>query len=248
MHHRTCWIVCLSLTAIVLLAACGSSTPAPTPTAAPTETSVPPAATSTALPTPTETPQPTATSMPAPTATPSATATPLATTTPKAPATLKSPPTPRATAVPATPAPTTAPVAASGAASGAVPPPQVFQFSGDGFRQYLDYAHVKYQAFLAEFGSVAKGDHAGSCNWFFQRRNELLGIVALTGAPEPWTAMVEEYNSFRTQTLAVIEPLNALCGGGGGAIPEGLDRQITDLFDRAQNRMYEMLNQAKTMP
>jgi hypothetical protein len=246
MRHRTCWIVCLSLTAIVLLAACGSPTPAPVPTAAPTETSVPPTATSTstatALPTATATPPPTAT--PTETPQPTATSTPAPTTTPKATATPKATRTPKPTAVPVTLAPTTAPVVSSGA----VPPPQVFQFSGDGFRQYLDYAHVKYQVFLAEFGSVAKGDHSGSCLWFFQRRNELLGIVTFTGAPEPWTAMVEEYNSFRTQTLTVIEPLNALCGGGGGAIPEGLDRQITDLFDRAQNRMYEMLKQAKTMP
>jgi hypothetical protein len=240
-------VLCVILTG--LLTACGSSTPKPAATV-PTETSVPatatiaptetplPTATATTLPTatPTETPEPTATLTPVPSMTPSATATALP----------KATPTRKPTVVPATttPAPTTAPVASSNV----VPPPQVLQFNSNDFKKSLDYAHTTYQLFLANFGSVAKGNHTGSCSWLFQRQGAMMSLVAFTGAPEPWTAMVDEYNASRTQVLTAIEPLMNLCRGGGGTIPEGLDREIIDLFERLQNRMYEILKVTETMP
>jgi hypothetical protein len=249
MLYRTRWMICLSVVVVSLLSACSSgATPAPTATALPPTATIELTATATAAPTatftatpaptatPTETRQPTATSTPVPSAT--ATATKAATSTPKATATLKP------TSVPVSLTPTTVPAAPAGA----VPPPEVFQFSGDGFRKYLDYAHQKYQNFLDEFGSIAKGDHLGYCNMFFLRRNDILGIVAFTGAPDPWTAMVDEFNAFRTEALVAIEPINVVCQGGGGRVPEDVDRHIIDVFDRAQNRMYQMLQAAKTMP
>jgi hypothetical protein len=34
---------------------------------------------------------------------------------------------------------------------------------------------------------------------------------------------------------------------GGGVVSDAVDRQIVDFFDMAQNRMYEMLQQARAM-
>ena len=113
--------------------------------------------------------------------------------------------------------------------------------------KYLDYAHAKYQALLAGHGSIAKGEHVGSCVWFDQIRGEILGIVAFSAAPEQWQAMVSEYNSLRTQAIIVIEPINKVCKAGGGTIPTETDQKIIALYDMAQNRMYQMLQQAKSM-
>lgn len=113
--------------------------------------------------------------------------------------------------------------------------------------KYLDYAKQKYSTLKGFVGGAAKGDYVGSCNMFIQFRGELLGIVAFSGAPEQWQAMVDEYHNFRTQAIIVIDPIDKLCLGGGGTVDEETGRRIIDLLDRAQNRMYEMLKQAKSM-
>jgi hypothetical protein len=59
--------------------------------------------------------------------------------------------------------------------------------------------------------------------------------------------MVDEYHNFRTQAITVIDPIYKLCLGGGGTVDAETDRRIIDLLNRAQNRMYEMLKQAKSM-
>jgi hypothetical protein len=141
--------------------------------------------------------------------------------------------------VPATP--TTAPAGAS------VPPPLVFEFTPGGFMQYLDYAHKRYQMMLEYVGGAFKGDYIGSCNLFNIRRNDLMSIVAFTNVPEEWRAMVDDYHSLRTQAFIVTDPIHQLCQGGGGTVSEETARAISDLLDRAQNRMYEMLQQARAM-
>ncbi len=113
--------------------------------------------------------------------------------------------------------------------------------------KYLDYAHTKYQAFLKGHGGAAKGDYVGSCAWFNQIRGEVLGIVSFTDAPEAWQTMVSEYNSLREQAIVAMEPINAVCARGGGTISAETDQQIISFFDHAQNRMYQMLQQAKAM-
>jgi hypothetical protein len=128
-----------------------------------------------------------------------------------------------------------------------VPPAESFEFTPGGFMKYLDYAHAKYQKILQFVGGASKGDYVGSCTLFDQYRGELLGIVAFTNAPEAWKTMVDEYNSLRTQAIVVIDPIDRVCRGGGGKISEETDRQINGLLDHAQNRMYEMLEQARTM-
>ncbi len=230
-----------------LLAGCGNSglltptamnaaTALPTLLPTSTSTSVPPStATATSTNTPTATVLPTSTPMPSPTAT----ATPVSTATPKntaAPKPTKIAPTATATA--------TLAIASS---SVEVPPPQLFQFDAGGFIKYLDYAHLKYQLYLQGHGGVSKGDYIGSCVWFNQIRGEILGVVAFTNAPPEWQAMVNEYNSLREQAIIAIEPVNAVCARGGGTISAEADHQILALFDHAQNRMYQMLQQAKAM-
>ena len=113
--------------------------------------------------------------------------------------------------------------------------------------KYLDYAHTKYQTFLKGHGGAAKGDYTGSCSWFAQIRGEILGIAAFADAPEAWQAMVSEYNSLRGQAIVAMEPINAVCARGGGTISAETDQQILAVFDNAQNRMYQMLQQAKAM-
>lgn len=210
-----------TLTATVTVAPAATQTAPPTATEPPAPTSTR-AATATATPTSTPTPAPTETSTPVPTATPRNTATPQ-------PAQVA----PAATA-------TTTP-----ASSVVVPPPQVFQFDVGGFMQYLDYAHSKYQQMTFIIGAATK--QTGSCRAFNQIYGEILGVVAFTGAPEAWQAMVEEYNALRTQVIITIEPVNRVCQAGGGTVDEETDRQMLDFLDRAQNRMYEMLQQAQSM-
>jgi hypothetical protein len=126
-----------------------------------------------------------------------------------------------------------------------VPPPQVFPFDVGGFMTYLDYAHSKYQRLTTMIGSATR--RTGSCSAFNQLYGEILGVVAFSGAPEQWQALVEEYNALRTQVIITIEPVNRVCQGGGGVVDEETDRLMLDFVDRAQNRMYEMLQQAQAM-
>jgi hypothetical protein len=165
---------------------------------------------------------PTETFTPAPTATPRNTATP------------------KPARIAATTTPTSAPVS-----NVVVPPPQIFQFDVGGFMKYLDSAHLRYQQLTGMIGLATR--QTGSCREFIEFYNGVLGLVAFTGAPEPWTSMVEEYNAFRTQVLIGIEPVNQVCKGGGGHVDEETARKMLALLDRAQNRMYEMLQQAKAM-
>ena len=112
--------------------------------------------------------------------------------------------------------------------------------------KYLDYAKQKYDLLKGFVGGAAKGDYVGGCNMFIQFRGELLGIAAFSDVPEQWRVMVDEYHSFRTQAITVIDPIYQICLNGG-TVDEETDRKIIDLLDRAQNRMYEMLQQAKAM-
>ena len=113
--------------------------------------------------------------------------------------------------------------------------------------KYLDYAHSAYQGITGAVGYASDGRHVGNCEWFFRARNTVLGIVAFNNAPEPWQEMVTEYNSLRAQAITTIDPINKVCRGGGGTISDETDKQILAVFDNAQNRMYQMLQQAKAM-
>jgi hypothetical protein len=234
-------IIALAALGAIIFAACASpNTTTPTPTAveiAVATATASPRATSTSLPTATATSTPTPTATATTTLEPTPTATALPATAP--PATPRYTATPRPTAVP--------PTATAAPSSVSVPPPQVFQFDAGGFMKYLDYAKQKYATLKGFVGGAAKGDYVGSCNLFIQFRGELLGIVAFSGAPEQWQAIVDEYHDFRTQAITVIDPIEQICLTGGGSVDAETDRRILDLLDRAQNRMYQMLQQAKTM-
>ncbi len=234
----------LLITIMTLLAGCntvGPSTPvaAITNTAVPTftQTAAPPTtepATATSTSTPTATPTSTRTPTSTSTSTPTGTFTPAPTVTPRNTAT------PRPTKVAATATATNAP--ASGVV---VPPPEVFQFDIGGFVKYLDQAHLRYQQLSGMIGLATR--QTGSCQIFFEYYNGVLGLVAFKDAPEPWTAMVTEYNNFRTQVLVVIDPVNQVCKGGGGSVDSDTDRKMLSVLDQAQSRMYQLLQQAKAM-
>ena len=98
-----------------------------------------------------------------------------------------------------------------------------------------------------EQSGAVKGDYAARCSWPYQARGDLLGIVAFSGAPEQWHSMVNEYHSLRGQAIRIIEPVHAVCQAGGGVVSGEVAQQIIDFFDMAQNRMYEMLQQAQAM-
>lgn len=227
-----------------LLSGCSTAMPT-TPVTASTQV-VMLAATETAAPTATQPPTATATSTP--TATPTVTASPTSTPTPTETATPTSTSTPRHTA---TPRPTKVPVTATAtatatpASSAVVPLADVFSFDAGGFMKYLDYAHLKYQMATALVGGATH--QSGNCRQANQLYNEMLAIALFTGAPEPWQTMVEEYNTLRTQAFITYDPVHKVCQAGGGTIDEETGRRMIDFFDRAQNRMYEMLQQAKAM-
>jgi hypothetical protein len=122
-----------------------------------------------------------------------------------------------------------------------IPPPQVFQFDGGGFIKYLEYAHQAFRISIPTDG--ARGD----CGNMNRIRNNMLSVAAFENAPEPWQAMVAEYNGWRTKVLAGVDPVYKVCQGGGGTLPLETAQQINALSDKAQNRMYEMLQQAKAM-
>jgi hypothetical protein len=233
----TVLLVGCSTTSPLTATAMDTVVPTVTQTAAPSATE-PPTATSTAA--PTATTKPTSTPAPIATTPPTSTAAPTETFAPAPTVTRRNTATPKPTKVVATATPTGAPVS-----SGVVPPPQVFQFDVGGFMKYLDYAHLRYQQLAGMIGLATR--KTGSCREFAEFYNGILGIVAFADAPEPWTAMVEEYNTFRAQALSVVEPVNQVCKAGGGSVDDETDRKMLALLDRAQNRMYEMLQQAKTM-
>ena len=113
--------------------------------------------------------------------------------------------------------------------------------------KYLDYAHGVYQNLTYGIGLASNGRNTGDCSEFVRDRNFALGIVAFSDAPEPWQAMVVEYNSLRSQVITIIDPIDRICRSGGGTLSAETDKQILTLIDNAQNRMYQMLQQAKAM-
>ncbi len=234
----------LYVSIIALLAGCNTATPS-TSVAATTNTVVPTFTQIAALPT---TEPPTATSTTTPTVTPTSTRTPTSTSTstptvaftPAPTATPRNTATPKPTRVAATTTATNAP--ASGVV---VPPPEVFQFDIGGFIKYLDQAHLRYQQLSGMIGLATR--QSGSCREFNEYYNGVLGLVEFKDAPEPWAAMVTEYNNFRTQVLVVIDPVTQVCKGRGGSLDSDTVRKMLSLLDQAQSRMYQMLQQAKAM-
>ncbi len=245
MNQKTLLRMGTIVVGMVLLSACTAPNP---PTLVPTEIAVfAPTSTPTVAPTATKAPSATPADTPThtPTATSTATSEPTATSTPTATITPRVTTTPRNTA---TPKPTQVPATATTAPSAVfVPPPQVFQFDVGAFMKYLEFAHKKYQDVLKYVGGAAKGDYVGNCRYFGQFHDDMLGIVAFTNVPDQWKAMVDEYHALRTEAIIATDPINQICHSGGGTVSDETDRHATSVLDRAQNRMYEMLQQAKAM-
>ena len=218
----------------ILVTGCAVS-PAPTPTATAT---YPPVATSTQPATATVTPTSTGTSTPTvvPSATPS--------TTPTSSPTVKPSPRPtvKPTRVPSTPTPTPA----ATRAGVQVPGPQIEPFDAGGFIDYLNRAHTSFQTFLSGFGNLVAHGITGSCQWYNQVRNDWLGMIGFSDVPEAWQSPYSEYRSLINGAFQVTEPIHSICQAGGGSIDDATDRQIIDFFDAGQNRLYQMIQEAKT--
>lgn len=236
------------LVLISLTAACGSApTPTPVPVAAAPDTATP---TATLWPTETVPPSPTATAKPSdtPTGVPSATptATPTRTASPAASPTKR--PLPTSTRLPATATQSASPTPAPASTGSTIPAAVVQPFSPDLFIETLDKAHAYFIKYLSYHGKVSSGNiSVGSCYKFFNIRSEWASLFVFSDVPEAWAPLHTEYRALRDQVFVVTDPINQICGAGRGSIGPETDRQILDFLDSAQNRLYEIGQQARAL-
>lgn len=236
------------LIVIGLVACSPGSPPLPTPTAsiAASPTVMPP--TETVPPSPTASPTATVKPSDTPTRAPSATPTALPTSTPSA--TPRPSPTAIATLITEpTQAPTSSPTSTAPApAPSNIPAPPINPFSPDLFISTLDKGHAYFIKFLQYHGKVSSGNIAiGSCYKFFNIRSEWASLSLFTAVPEAWAPLYTEYQAIREQVFVVTDPISQICGAGRGSISAETDQQILSFLDNAQNRFYELGQQARAM-
>ncbi len=237
-------IVCV----MMMLTACTTTpvTPAAIPTSTAVATEVPSATPlPSATPSPTATMPPTATASPLPTATPLPTDTPTATPLPTHTATPKPTVGPTRTPKPTLPATATSAPTASSPAGGAHTQGQAFPFKRTEFIYQLGVIHRSFQGALESIGHVIKGEHTGSCLQFNGYRDAWLNAPTYFGMDEPWITIQNNYVETIYSAIQATEPIHTLCMGGGGVLGEEQDQQIVQGLDAAQNRMYQLILQAK---
>ena len=101
------------------------------------------------------------------------------------------------------------------------------------------------QGALASIGKVIKGEHSGSCVQFNAYRETWLNAPTYFGMGEPWVTIQNDYIAAVNSALQAAEPIHTVCMGGGGFLTEEQEKQIIGGLDAAQNRMYQLLTQAK---
>lgn len=233
--------------ALVLIGLATACSPAPTPTPTVTLVAVAP---DTVTPQPTETPTATATATVQPSATPTVTpsATPSATPTTTPTSTPQPSPTATRTKKPTQPPASATPTVEPVSNSAMIPAPFTKPFSPDLFIQMLDNGHAAFIKFLAYHGKVSSGNISiGSCYKFFNIRDEWKNLLVLSDVPEAWAALYTEYSALRNQVFVVTDPINQICGAGRGTLSAETDQQILNFLDSAQNRLYQLSQQAQAM-
>lgn len=85
----------------------------------------------------------------------------------------------------------------------------------------------------------------GSCLEFNAYRERWINSPNYFGMSEPWLSLHSEYRSLLAGAVAVTVPIHNVCGEGGGDVSPEDDVKIVNYLDMAQNRMYQLLLQAK---
>ena len=94
-------------------------------------------------------------------------------------------------------------------------------------------------------GPAVKGDHVGNCLLFNGSREKWVNAPNFFGMSEPWLSMHNEYRSLLAGAVEVTVPIHNICGQGGGNVSPEDDVKIVNYLDMAQNRMYQLIQQAK---
>jgi len=218
--------------AMLLSVACSGTTPAPT---------LPPPAARTLPATYVAMPTLLATDTLAPTSTPirqpTSTAAPTHTRTPLPTATY----TPRPTDAPTRMARTPTPLPTATASSSR----RVEPFNADAFVERLRNTHFDFQMFGAHVGFATRG--MGECRVAFYYWDIVVHAPAYANVPEAWLSLTSEYIALMDRAVEIMRPIIHVCQAGGGTIDEETDRQILTFFDQAQNRLYQMTQEAAAM-
>jgi len=87
----------------------------------------------------------------------------------------------------------------------------------------------------------------GTCNWVYQHYGSVVATPGFADVPEMWLGLYSEYISWLDRAIEALAPLYNLCRSGGGTMAEESVRQISGFIDEAQNRLYQLWQEANAM-
>lgn len=202
-------------------------TPEPPTTTASVE---PPTVTFTPAPADTSTLQPTSTATSVPSNTPEPTATATASRTPLPPPTLTFTPSPRAEA----------PVFSQTI---------MHPYTSDDFRKELAELVNFNQQFVSSPQYLVNNGSTGSCNYFYNYRNE--HIVSQAGyfdVPEVAYPIYYQYRLLVHEAVAAVQPITGVCDAGGGTITLEQDLAIIATLTNVIGRAQQLQAEAAALP
>jgi len=117
------------------------------------------------------------------------------------------------------------------------------------FRAELNELVQSNVNFRDYFQSIVTNGVRGDCSTFFGYRNAMItGQVAYEHVPPVWYALYYEYRVLIHEAVSNVEPINMVCGAGGGTVSDEQDliilQGLASIIDRAQ----ALLARAAAMP
>jgi hypothetical protein len=103
------------------------------------------------------------------------------------------------------------------------------------------------QSFVFYFNYVTAGN-VGNCSAALRERDHWLNAFGFTDVPVAWIGLYYQYRVALSQAVDATEPIATLCAAGGGTLSQETDQAIYAALDAAQNQLYQVEQQAATMP
>lgn len=98
------------------------------------------------------------------------------------------------------------------------------------------------------FAGIVGSGRTGDCLIFDSHNSAFLGAFAYSDVPPEWQPIYFEYIKLLDGAAYVVIPLRDLCNAGGGTVDSPTVQRILGYIDPAQLRMYELTQQAQTIP
>lgn len=98
------------------------------------------------------------------------------------------------------------------------------------------------------FFQFAKDGRPGNCGAYGRFMQDVKNLPGFVNVPDNWFPLYFEYRSLLSQTPAVTAEIATVCNAGGGDVSAQTDLAVVDFVDRTQQRLYQMIAEAQSMP